>query len=567
MEDILANANIKKDVPVEESIAQALAAAKLGKSGYKMPDATAIAAMEKQFVPGIREEYEKYFDSLINAAKAQYGPNDISVAEYVAMKAIWQNWSSQAKNLSINNVDLSKSGGKTTQDLINQRKAVEQFLTDQANKIKDETATHVAASKDLNALTTALYGAKGTADVPAKGSLVERYNAYKAQVDNPNTKPSTRTAALKMLYGDTSRGEANPAAGSLAYRYQEALAKQKPVADNAMAMTPLDEIISNSISSYVNKTFPSYSNFLAGVPEPKPGEAPVDPTATKVAQYLAEYKKTGAMPGDIDSALIGQTQKAIDEYEQGKLKVSQEAAKKLADQNAASIGKTRGDITSYNVLLDEARKKAPVVAPSTSTLLNQLQTNKTALGTVPPITPAVGAPPIAPKFTPPPKIGLNLSNDFNTRMIQQDLAAQQQLQNPGTYAPGQFDPFFSGFLNSASQFSTQPSTMNSDGTFTGGALYRPNSGIGFGFQNAYDAGLPTGAAAVTGAAAGGYMDAQSVGQNNQALQNNQLGLASIPNMSQYANYTNNPGITSPTQNTDDGGVGGVSVLGQTNPVW
>jgi hypothetical protein len=568
MEDILANANIKKDVPVEESIAQALAAAKLGKSGYKMPDSTQIAAMEKQFVPGIREEYEKYFDSLIDAAKAQYGPNDISVAEYVAMKAIWKNWSSQAKNLSINNVDLSKSGGKTTQDLINQRKAVEQFLTDQASKIKNETAKHIAASKELTKANTLLYGAKGTAETPAKGSLAQKYNAYKEQLSDPNK----IRAAKRALYGDESRDENNPAAGSIAYMYNQELAKQKPVATNVAAMTPLDDIISNSISSYVNKTFPSYSNFLSGVPEPKAGEAPVDPTTTKVAQYLAEYKKTGAMPGDIDSALIGQTQKAIDEYEQGKLKVSQETAKKLADQNAASIGKTRGDITSYNVLLDEARKKAPVVAPSTSTLLNQLQTNKTALGTAPagtapPITPAVGAPPTAPKFTPPPKIGLNLSNDFNTRMIQQDLAAQQQLQNPGTYAPGQFDPFFSGFLNSASQFSTQPSTMNSDGTFTGSALYRPNSGIGFGFQNAYDAGLPTGAAAVTGAAAGGYMDAQSVGQNNQALQNNQLGLASIPNMSQYANYTNNPGMTSPTQNTDDGGVGGVSVLGQTNPVW
>lgn len=567
MEDILAKANITKEIPVEESIAQALAAAKLGKSGYKMPDSTQIAAMEKQFVPGIREEYEKYFDSLINAAKAQYGPNDISVAEYVAMKAIWKNWSSQAKNLSINSVDLSKSGGKTTQDLINQRKAVEQFLTDQTNKIKDETAKHIAASKELTAANTLLYGAKGTAETPANKSLAWYYNAYKEQLKNPKQ----AAAAKKALYG-AGGDESNPAAGSIAYKYNEAISKQKPVASNVAGMTPLDDIISNSISSYVNKTFPSYSNFLAGVPEPKPGEAPVDPTATKVAQYLAEYQKTGAMPGNIDSALIGQTQKAIDEYEQGKLKVSQETAKKLADQNAASVSKTRGDITSYNALLDEARKKAPVVAPSTSTLLNQLQTNKTALGTAPagtapPITPAVGAPPTAPKFTPPPKLGLNLSNDFNTRMIQQDLAAQQQLQNPGTYAPGQFDPFFSGFLNSASQFSTQPSAVNADGTFTGGALYRPNSGIGFGFQNAYDAGLPTGAAAVTGKAAGGYMDAQSVGQNNQALQNNQLGLASIPNMSQYANYTNNPGMTSPTQNTDDGGVGGVSVLGQTNPVW
>lgn len=550
--------------PTTQAIEEALRAAKIDPK-YSAPDLGTIAQFQAHFVPGIDEEYAKYFDAIINAAKAQYGDKTSQVGYFVAMKAAFDLW--KTKNSSLNAVDLAKSGGKTRQDLINQAKVVRQFLTEQTNKIKNETAAYTTTGKELTAANTLLYGAKGTAETPANKSLAWYYNAYKEQLKNPKQ----AAAAKKALYG-AGRDESNPAVGSWAYKYNEALAKQKPIAANALAKTPLADIITLSLDDYINKAYTPYSNFLSGVPEPKPGEAPVDPTATKVAQYLAEYQKTGAMPGNIDSALIGQTQKAIDEYEQGKLKVSQETAKKLADQNAASVSKTRGDITSYNALLDEARKKAPVVAPSTSTLLNQLQTNKTALGTAPagttsPITPAAGAPLTAPKFTPPPKLGLNLSNDFNTRMIQQDLAAQQQLQNPGTYAPGQFDPFFSGFLNSASQFSTQPSAVNADGTFTGGALYRPNSGIGFGFQNAYDAGLPTGAAAVTGAAAGGYMDAQSVGQNNQALQNNQLGLASIPNMSQYANYTNNPGMTSPTQNTDDGGVGGVSVLGQTNPVW
>jgi hypothetical protein len=108
------------------------------------------------------------------------------------------------------------------------------------------------------------------------------------------------------------------------------------------------------------------------------------------------------------------------------------------------------------------------------------------------------------------------------------------------------------------------------------------SKVGFGIQNAYDpnaysaadlAAKPVNPSTVVGKAAGGYLDAQSVGQGNQALQqqpqqqNNQLGIASIPNMSQYTNYTNNPGMMSPTQNTDDGGVGGISVLGQTNPMW
>jgi hypothetical protein len=545
--------------PTTQAIEEALRAAKIDPK-YSAPDLGTIAQFQAHFVPGIDEEYNKYFDAIINAAKAQYGDKASQVGHFVAMKTAFDLW--KTKNPSLNAVDLAKSGGKTRQDLIDQVKVVRQFLTEQTNKIKNETTAYTTTGKDLTAANTALYGKNGTAETPDNKSLAWYYNAYKEQLKNPK-----QAAAAKLkLYGKGG-DESNPAAGSVAYKYNEAVTKQKPIAANALSKTPLADIITLSLDDYVNKAYTPYSNFLSGTPEPKPGEAPVDPTDTKVAQYLAEYKKTGAMPGNIDSALIGQTQKAIDEYEQGKLKVSQEAAKKLAEQNAASIGKTRGDITSYNVLLDEARKKAPVVADTTSDLLTKMK-GTTPTGTAPTGTAPTGtAPPTMPNFTPPPKLGLNLSNDFNTRMIQQDLAAQQQLRNPGTYASGQFDPFFSGFLNSASQFSTQPSTVNADGTFTGGALYRPNSGIGFGFQNAYDAGLPTGAAAVTGAAAGGYMDAQSVGQNNQALQNNQLGLASIPNMSQYTKYTNNPGMTSPTQNTDDGGVGGVSVLGQTNPVW
>jgi hypothetical protein len=537
--------------PTTMAIEAALRAAKIDPK-YSAPDLGTIAQFQAHFVPGIDEEYNKYFDAVINAAKAQYGGMASQVGHFVAMKAAFDLW--KTKNSSLNAVELAKSGGKTRQDLINQTKAVKQFLTEQTNKIKNETATHTTASAELAKNNPVLYGGKGgTAERPDWLSLAWYYNDLKEQLKNP----AQAAAAKRDLYG-AGEEESNPAAGSIAYRYNEALSNQERIVANIAGMTPLADIITLSLDDYVNKAYTPYSNFLSGVSEPKAGEAPVDPTATKVAQYLAEYKKTGAMPGDIDSALIGQTQKAINEYEQGKLKVSQEAAKKLADQNAASIGKTRGDITSYNVLLDEARKKAPAVADTTSDLLNKMKgtvptgtvpTGTVPTGTVPTGTAPTGtAPPTMPNFTPPPKLGLNLSNDFNTRMIQQDLAAQQQLRNPGTYASGQFDPFFSGFLNSASQFSTQPSNVNVDGSFTGGALFRPNSGIGFGFQNAYDAGLPTGAAAVTGAAAGGYMDAQSVGQNNQALQNNQLGLASIPNMSQYANYTNNPGMTSPTQN-------------------
>jgi hypothetical protein len=181
-----------------------------------------------------------------------------------------------------------------------------------------------------------------------------------------------------------------------------------------------------------------------------------------------------------------------------------------------------------------------------------------------------------------PQLGLKLSQDFNTRMTQQDLAAQQQLQRPGTYAAGQFDPFYSGYLGVGNNYATQDSPMLPGGIWAGGPQVMTPSKVGFGIQNAYDpnaysaadlAAKPVNPSTVVGKAAGGYLDAQSVGQGNQALQqqpqqqNNQLGLASIPNMSQYTNYTNNPGMMSPTQNTDDGGVGGISVLGQTNPMW
>ena len=545
--------------PTTQAINEALKAAKIDPK-YSAPDASSIAQFQAHFVPGIDDEYVKYFDALINAAKAQYGTTSQEAGHYIALKTAWEQW--RTKNLGLSEVDLSKSGGKTAQDLINQANAVRQVLKQQTSKINSETAAYSNTAKDLAAANTALYGKNGKAEAPAKGSIAKQYADYKAQLNDPKK----AAAAQQKLYGK-NRDENNPATGSIAYLYNEAANKQKAIADNASAKVPLSDIVHLSLDDYVNKAYTPYSNFLSGAPVPKEGE---DPNAFKVNQYLEAYKKTGAVPNDVDSALLGQVQKAISDYEQGKLKVSKEAADKLAAQNAEAISKTRSDISSYNQLLDEARKKAPVVAPSTSTLLNQLQANKAALGTQSSTTPAAGTqPPAGPKFTPPPKLGLNLSNDFNTRMIQQDLAAQQQLQNPGTYATGQFDPFYSGFLNSASQFSTQPSTMNPNGTFSGGALYRPNTGVGFGFQNAYDASAPTGAAAVTGAAAGGYMDAQSVGQNNQALQNNnnQLGLGSIPNMSQYTNYTGNPGITSPTQNTDDGGIGGVSVLGQTNPVW
>ena len=109
--------------------------------------------------------------------------------------------------------------------------------------------------------------------------------------------------------------------------------------------------------------------------------------------------------------------------------------------------------------------------------------------------------------------------------------------------------------------------MNAQGVFEKGVFTAAPNTYGYGYQNAY---VPP--ESTVGAAAGGYMDAQSAAQGNQQLQQQNpnsysLGLGAIPNMTEYTNYGNNPGITTPTQNTDDGGVGGVPVPGQTNPVW
>jgi hypothetical protein len=720
IDDFLAKANITKATPVENSIATAISKAKLGSSGYKMPDSAIINGWVSKFVPGIKEEYEKYFDALIAAAKAEYGENSVPVAEHVAQKAVWSNWhTSHATPLT---VDLGKSGGKTFEDLKAPIDNVKKVLQEQTKNVTDATAAKLGSATQLAATNTSLYG-KGTAEKPASKSIAAVYNDAQKNLTDAQANDTKKSTAKTQARIKQAQDKYNTAKEN----YDNAVKRQTSLsASNATRLSALDTTVLKSLDTYNKTAVTPFTNFLSGVPTPGPGETQVDVDTAKVGKLLEDYKKSNVMPTltGADTALLGPLQKAVDAYETQKIADDKKAAAaRVAAESAKSIAQTRGDITSYNALLAEARKKAPVVADTTTDLLSKMKGTTPPTGTPPPtgtvptgtapsnppveltdtapsklslitdkdgnrlisdeliaagikgdskskqqakseqtkilnvwakdilanggyidpftgkqrsftpkdygyssafnstigrvlygdstpkllssylnkigrptslsgIQPATTQPattqpattqPVTtqpinaglsslagtapPKFTPPPQLGLKLSNDFNTRMIQQDLAAQQQLQNPGTYATGQFDPFFSGYLNSASQFSTQPSQANPDGSFSGGALYRPNTGIGFGFQNAYDA------SATTGKAAGGYLDAQSVGQSNQALQqqpqqqNNQLGLASIPNMSQYTNYTNNPGMMSPTQNTDDGGVGGISVLGQTNPMW
>ena len=168
IDDFLAAASITKATPVENSIATAISKAKLGSSGYKMPDSAKINDWVSQFVPGIKEEYEKYFDALIAAAKAEYGENSPAVAEHVAQKAVWQNWyPSHATPLTVN---LGKSGGKTFEDLIAPIANVKKVLQEQTKNVTEATAAKSGSATQLAATNASLYG-KGTAEKPADKSI------------------------------------------------------------------------------------------------------------------------------------------------------------------------------------------------------------------------------------------------------------------------------------------------------------------------------------------------------------------------------------------------------------
>ena len=632
--------------PAQDAISSALSKAKINTTssnlltsnvGYAVPDEATIAEWSKHFVPGV-SSYSGYFDALINAAKAEYGPTHPEVGHYIAQKAAWEDWSKSNTNLS--NISLANSGGKTYSDLANQANVIKQILAEQTKALNE--AAKLGTYNQLNPINVSLYGT-GTADAPAKKSTAYNYNAAqtaltKAQA-NLAAKPTSTdyqkalTKAQTALYGVGGTAD-KPAANSLASNYSTAVAQQKILTDAQNAgVTPTEKAMYNAYDTYLSKAYTPYTNFIQGIAPPPVVDTAKDTTkdttkdtgeltqqqkeaaaataaATtdpRVQQALQSYITTGNMP-TVDSTIVGATQNAIDKYMQQKtIDDAQKRAAAIAVDSAKQIAQTRGDISNYNALLAQAAQKAPKVAESTTDILKKMNEAKgettpgmglaqltdyvggtrNALGTsdVAQLTkraPAAYVPPAQPaQQNQLPQMGLNLSQDPNTRFIQQELAAQQQLQHPGTYATGQFDPLYSGYLSSGLQYTnTQSSPMQPGGTWANGPLVAHPSNMGLGLQNLYDPNAnvyspPASPATTVGKSAGGYMDAQSVGQGNQALQqqqqppqqNNQLGLASIPNMSQYTNYTNNPGMASPTQNTDDGGVGGVSVLGQTNPMW
>jgi hypothetical protein len=548
----------------------------LKKAGYPVTNDLSpalISEWEKHFIPGV--DYTAYFDALINAAKAEYGDKDPQVSHYVAQKATWDKWSKDPTNATLTGVDLSNSGGKTYTDLAQQANTAKQILADQTKALNDAVKLGTAAT------TLSLYGT-GTADNPAKNSIAANYNAAQTALTK------AQDAVAKK---DTPKAQAALTKAQTTFNTNKTAfdTAQQTITDSAKGgLTPAEKVIIGAYDTYLNKAYDPYTNFLSGTVLPA-GGTQADATKASVDKALEFYKTNGYMP-TVDSAVLGQVQTAISNYEQQKIKDKQlEKAQAVAAASPKEIGQTQKDISNYNALIAQAAKNAPVVADSTADVLKKMNAAKGET------TQGMGMPDILKRtgaqagVTPPqaqqsqvPQLGLKLSQDFNTRMTQQDLAAQQQLQRPGTYAAGQFDPFYSGYLGVGNNYATQDSPMLPGGIWAGGPQVMTPSKVGFGIQNAYDpnaytaadlAAKPVNPSTVVGKAAGGYLDAQSVGQGNQALQqqpqqqNNQLGLASIPNMSQYTNYTNNPGMMSPTQNTDDGGVGGISVLGQTNPMW
>ena len=550
--------------PAQNAISSALKAAKINTTkgeglipviNYEVPNQATIDGWTSHFVPGISKEYNDYFDALINAAKAEYGPTAVQVGDYIAQKAAWQDWAKSHTNLT--GLDLSNTKGKTYNDALAQANTVKQILSDQTKVVND------AAKLGTSALQSSLYGIGGSEDKPAKNSIAANYSAAQAAL----TKAQNAYDKKPTVKGQETLTKAQNAFDTSKTAYESA---QQAIASNSQGkLTPTESALYNSYTTYLDKAYTPFTNFLSGTPTVDT-PAGTDPLDAKVSAAVESYKTKGYMP-TVDSAILGQVQSEIDKYEQKKAEdAARSKAIALQADSPQKIAQVKNDIANYNALLAQAAKSAPKIGESTTDVLKKMNAAKGET------TPNMALPDLiktnaqhpAPSSQ-IPQLGLNLSQDFNTRMIQQDLAAQQQIKNPGTYASGQFDPLYSGYLSVGNNYATEDSKMLPGGTWAGGPQVMHSSGIGLGIQNAFDPNSfnPN---AVTGKAAGGYLDAQSVGQSNQAMQqqpNNQLGLASIPNMSQYTNYTGNPGITSPTQNTDDGGVGGVSVLGQTNPVW
>ena len=293
------------------------------------------------------------------------------------------------------------------------------------------------------------------------------------------------------------------------------------------------------------------------------------PTTNAQAAY-DEWKKTGLDPNITDPKVLAEYQ-ALKLKDQGVTNVTSSGDKGQGGTNVTSSG-AKGPVYSsaLNSVPDALKEygskgllpNKALNAPLYNELLNRIAagTNAASIGEGPDAL----AKYLAGK---PQGVKVDLPADYAARSAVQDTMLANAKANPGMYATGQFDPFYSGVASTSLQQQAPANVMNAHGVFEKGVFTAAPNTYGYGYQNAY---VPP--ESTVGAAAGGYMDAQSAAQGNQQLQQQNpnsysLGLGAIPNMTEYTNYGNNPGIATPTQNADDGSVGGVPVPGQTNPVW
>ena len=286
-----------------------------------------------------------------------------------------------------------------------------------------------------------------------------------------------------------------------------------------------------------------------------------DTTSTTDAKAAYdEWKKTGLDPNITDPKVLAEYQ-ALKAKDQGVTNVTSSGVKGPVYSSALTLADALKDYGDKKLLPNKSLN-----APLYDELINRIAAGKGTANA--PTDSTAFAKYLASK---PQGVKVDLPADYAARSAVQDIMLSNMRSNPGMYATGQLDPFYSGVARTSMPANMPANVMNESGVFTQGVGAVAPNPYGYGFQNAYQPNTTNvGADTVTGAAAGGYMDAQVINQQNQALQqpNNQtLGLGSIPNMSQYRDYQNNPGITSSTQIGDDGNTGGVPVPGQTNPIW
>jgi len=462
-----------------------------------------VKTFGSQFIPGVN--YADYFKTAI--AIATKAGNTIEKDTLTRYQAAWNEWKKThpigTSTSQLSKSELSGLAANAQTVLDNQTKSLSAINSDWATALK--TAKTTAAKKSVNSeFTTKL----NTALYIAEDAALNAQSAY--------------SSAANATQADVDKAA------------QDAYAAYK-------ATGKLPEGLTSAVSTAANKLVADYQATQSN--------------NTAAQNAFDEWRRTGLDPAN----LTVDAKAAYDVLKNKALGVASGTEAPAAPK--APIFSTATDLAG--ALKDYGRQgllpDRRVSAPLYNQLLDYIAAGRTDTTQVPAAKPT--------------NVQVQLPQDYGTRMAIQDRMVSNAEKNPNMYAPGQFDPLYSGFMmGRANTPVLQPGQQNLADPVTGVFKAGPLTASpfqGFGFQNAYDPSQSP--QNVTGAAAGGYLDAQTIGQQNQQLQAPQaqysLGLGAIPNMTQYTNYGNNPGITAPTQDTDDGGVGGVPVPGQTNPVW